>query len=483
MIVGDFLQEVWIQGQAFNVRDLSIDRGRSQRTMISKFRTDDEIESNLSLLSIGADFQARVTIDGEAKDFFGDVAFVDYTRGDNFTEVRVEVYGREARLQRRRFTGRWLGLTAKAIIDDAFSRFGAGLGLTFSPGPDTGPEIVEIAIQEGTLYDVFEKVCKIADWAWRVDDEEVQTWNPQTEPKGRAISQAGFDIVRGTVQYREDARNVQNAIRGVAYEVTTQSRAKWIRAGACVTAITFPRRSSPWELVEFEAEFQGEEVSGELDLQGGTFKLGSPLLAPAPGGYLSVTATIRRPVVLELRDDASIAEYGLRYAPTYTDDGGLSFDAVEQIMQAHLDRMSQPSVTLQLEATRWPFEPETRADVTLYDPAIGETMVIESVKYTNDDRLDATIALELVTQETRRAEMEPDPTLVMAERIERLENRGFHPDSPIGNMLANVGLLSFDEVSDVWQHADSFETGLALTWSDGTTGEWSDDTEIEWSAG
>lgn len=471
MLIGDYEQKVSVAGTVIKTTGLNISRSRSQRIASIEFQTDVDIIGSVAwaLIVSGQPVVVEITVSGVPYVLEGEVESVTTGRGNNITQKDVRCVSNEVRLTRNVLSVDYVDADPEFILADAWAKYGgqAAFGFTLGTLPDSGvTRLAEISFNEQSLFEVFERVTAIMDWAWQVRNGVLEVWNPHDEPQFAVFDQSANDWIRGSLRINEDSSRLFNVVRVSGYEYRTATYIRPVAGNSCIRSLYALNWGDPWEFVDSEAEFQGV---GNTTVQH-RFDVGSQRViyddeneSPALR-YVITRIRWRRPVLTEVTNAASLATYGARYAPTITDDGGTEIRALRSNAQRFLDDRSQPITTASVSLTRFPVEVERKIQLVGFDPDIDIELITEGITIDSDTGLDASVTIDLVAcVNGRRQPWTEDTINSICRALNKVERGPFHRSGGFGRTFYSLGIIDLQEFDDTWYHSGEFTTNPVVT--------------------
>ena len=465
-VYGELRQTVRVAGEVVWAHDCAIQEGLRELTRVSVVVEDPEWVPRL-----GDTLQVDQEVDlpgGGVHTYSVTAEITDVTeaRGNVHTFYRVEARGEGYTTRHRRLLRTWRNTPAEQLIEEAFAEAAPDIDLS---GVDAGAGTVgEYDSRYDSLYDLMDTLAERFGWAWRIRDGVLYWRDPNTFP-GPDLDAS--DIERGTLEVQRSLDSVFNVARVVGYEYQHESMTKRVEPGECLRAVSIPGKrilSDEWEVVGQAQVTEGlEDWIGSVGRvgDGSKMELDPPLGNPDCDGAEAVRARVewdvRRPVWVRAQRKDSIAVYGRREAPPLSDDGSRSISSARDKLEAYLNEHAWPPVSIQAGLVR----PDVRADqvvaVTLQDPPVDRTLIVESVRRTVSGN-DLQVEVELASPEenggstagaastddagaTRAAQTDPNPLREAVRRVEHLERDAMASGTLRGSSARSLGDLEGTE--------------------------------------
>ena len=460
MIKSGLIQDVYINGEFIYVSDMSIRESVDEVISQFDFRIPASINSDESIneIDLGSQILITQTASGRSITWIAIIDEIDDSRLSHDDYYIIKCSGEAEKLTRRKFTYIFEEMTAYEVIIDAFTRFGAYTGISLSGVEPNSSNVGSILLREETLYDLMRKVSKIAGWSWRVNNGVLEFFDAQTKIAPFQLA-SGVNIASDSLKLKRNISELRNVIKSEAYEYRSVITSKEVNG--CSNSIYGSKfNGSEWEIsgepvitspVELTKEFINENelqsLTVDVDLFSGRISFsrppyidGDPKDAEFQNFGIVVEYKIRRKVLVEARNSASVSQYDERQGIFNAGNGGDDIETVFKKIESELERKAFPLTNGACKSTDFGLRAGDWVSVSPFGRIQPFSMRVTSLRHTVSGA-DMQIDLELSSRNFVGSDAVPE----LVSRIENLEKIDLNPRGITGRIIRDVGAIAYKE--------------------------------------
>lgn len=475
MIRAEYEQTVTVAGQLLLVQGLSLRESDDEPVSQIDFFVPSDVQSlsALDALALGAELVVTQSAQGRVVSVVADITSIQVERQDHTDVYRVAALGEANRLALRRFSDIFDGrMTASQVILTAVSRHGGHLSLSTAGVMPNLTRVGEIEARQDTLLYVMDTVAKRTGWTWRVE-QGVLYYQPPAAYQAPFSLRSGVNLERSGYTFNEDLGEVRNVIRAEAYEYQNVVVAKTV--AGCTQTIFGPTFDEAWEfagLARVTSPDDLVDVSVEADPFTGRIRFATPLIRqdevpdPVPAGYdpaesqqfeVRVEYLIRRKMMLERRDEVSIALYGERHGVFRPSAGADAVESVFETLRTELERKAFPTITAKARVTDFGLRAGMLVSVVPFGRSQPVALRVSGIRHTSGKS-----ELEVEVDLASRTYVGVDPVPELFQRVANLEKVSLDPNSVAGSVIESVGpIRTAPAIEDTWGWSDQTDVIFA----------------------
>jgi len=442
VIRGNFSQDVFIAGVRVYTTGMSINESTEGIVPRISFRLHSEVNPGLDgFLAISAEVSVTQSDGTRSISYLGQINSISSSRVVDADAYDIEVYGEADKLARKRFTKQYpTDLGASELVTAIMADFSGFTGISYFSGIQSNNQVMGgLMMREETILEAFNKISRRTGWIFQVREGELEFFDPLTQAAPFDIASAQT-MERSTLRISENLSGVHNVLRSEAYEYKNVAITKDI--SGCTQTVYGPRFGSEWEVAEQPLITEPEELkdtAGDVDLFNGAVGFSQPLQLPTEGNpndqtfAIAIKYRIRRKLLAERREVASIALYGERVGVFSAGNGGDDIETVLSKLQADLDRKAYPIVSGSVRVVELGLRPGMVVPVLPLGSINPRSVIVDSVMTTASGG-DCQVTINF----SSRSYFFAEPQLDMLERIENLEKADLHTGSVSGKVIKEV---------------------------------------------
>jgi len=436
VINGDFTQQVTLDGANVYTTGVSVNESYSGIVSSISFRLHAEVNPGIeSILRLGAEIRVTQSDGFQTLTHVAEISRITNSRVVDADAYDIECLGEADKLSRRRGTKLYPPTqTASQVVTSLMADFADGLGITTSGVDNNTQSLGGLELRQESPLDAFAKIARRTGWAFQVVEGDLKFFDPLTFP-GPFNIRSLQNLEKSTLQLSEDAAGLTNILRAEAYEYVKVSTTK-IADGCATSSYATPMRGS-WEISEQPVIISPDRLKGfpgSIDPITGKIEFSQPLGSESGSVFDKFNITTefeaRRKVIVEVRDEASISEYGERVGAFRSGNGGDDIDTTITKLRADVQRRAFPVISGSCRVTRLGLRPGMSLAVLPIGAIQPRTVIIESVN-TSVSGADCQVSIAFSSRSYFIAENVID----ILERVENLEKSDLHSRSVTGKVI------------------------------------------------
>jgi hypothetical protein len=261
-----------------------------------------------------------INFDGN-REFGGRI--VDVKKSDRvFLEIQVECQDWSVDLDRKKIAKVYDNLTAKEIIEDIIDTVNTEMGTSFTTANVQDTQVfgkVVFNYQESSKC--IEELANVLNWHWYIDAfKDVHFFAKGMEAAPFSVNDTSPDVIRETLEFDDSFSELRNVIVLRGGEFVGSARTETYISDGSQTTLNLAYKFSSLPDVEIEGSpiAVGIENLDNQGLEDDTFvalwdynqKYLRFKTAPAEGDEITITGTPLFPLIVQIEEPNSIAEFG-----------------------------------------------------------------------------------------------------------------------------------------------------------------------------